>query len=96
VFPAILFFAAGGIGRYDKRSAPMYNTLFHVFPAFTAATEIPDASILFELRNRIVTPRERHTASGAQESSPADKISTLLPPSAFSFHIHGAAGRERL
>src|SRR5260370_3831257 len=71
----------------------MSTTLVHVARAFTAATEIPDAAILF--RDGViesVTPRGAVTLpAGAQEIIAADKIAT---PGFLDVHIHGAGGRD--
>src|SRR5258707_13422258 len=73
----------------------MSTTLLHVARAFTAATEIPDAAILF--RDGViesVTPRGAVTLpAGAQEIIAADKIAT---PGFLDVHIHGAGGRDVL
>src|SRR6266481_9604442 len=71
----------------------MSTTLVHVARAFTAATEIPDAAILF--RDGViesVTPRGAVTLpAGAQEIIAADKIAA---PGFLDVHIHGAGGRD--
>src|SRR5258708_16654433 len=71
----------------------MSTTLVHVARAFTAATEIPDAAILF--RDGViesVTPRGAVTLpAGAQEIVAADKIAT---PGFLDVHIHAAGGRD--
>jgi len=71
----------------------MSTTLVHAARAFTAATEIPDAAILF--RDGViesVTPRGAVTLpAGAQEIVAADKIAT---PGFLDVHIHGAGGHD--
>src|SRR5258707_14989800 len=71
----------------------MSTTLLHVARAFTAATEIPDAAILF--RDGLidsVTPRGAvPLPAGAQEIVAADKIAT---PGFLDVHIHGAGGHD--
>src|SRR5579859_3089332 len=71
----------------------MSTTLVHAARAFTPATEIPDAAILF--RDGViesVTPRGAVTLpSGAREIIATDKIAT---PGFLDVHIHGAGGHD--
>jgi N-acetylglucosamine-6-phosphate deacetylase len=71
----------------------MPTTLVHVARAFTPATEIPDAAILF--RDGViesVTPRGAVTLpAGAQEIIATNKIAV---PGFLDVHIHGAGGHD--
>lgn len=71
----------------------MTTTLLHVGRAFTPATELPDAGILF--RDGVieaVAPRNSLTLpAGAQEIIARDKIAA---PGFIDVHIHGAGGHD--
>lgn len=71
----------------------MSTTLLHVARAFTPATEIPDAAILF--RDGVIEsvgPRGAVTLpAGAQEIIASDKIAA---PGFLDVHIHGAGGHD--
>src|SRR5271166_3284785 len=71
----------------------MPTTLVHVARAFTPATEIPDAAILF--RDGViesVTPRSAVSLpTGAQEIIATGKIAA---PGFIDVHIHGAGGHD--
>jgi len=71
----------------------MTTTLLHAARAFTPATEIPDAAILF--RDGVIEavgPRSAVTLpSGAREIIATDKIAT---PGFLDVHIHGASGHD--
>jgi N-acetylglucosamine-6-phosphate deacetylase len=71
----------------------MSTTLVHVARAFTPATEIPDAAIVFrEGVIESVGPRGAVTLpAGAQEIIAADKIAA---PGFLDVHIHGAGGHD--
>src|SRR6202035_1575761 len=71
----------------------MSTTLLHVARAFTPATEIPNAAILF--RDGVIEsvgPRGAFTLpAGAREIVATDKIAT---PGFLDVHIHGAGGHD--
>src|SRR5882724_13629745 len=71
----------------------MTTTLLHVARAFTPATEIPDAAILF--RDGVIEsvgPRGAVTLpAGAQEIIASGRIAT---PGFLDVHIHGAGGHD--
>src|SRR5689334_17240359 len=71
----------------------MSTTLVHAARAFTPATEIPDAAILF--RDGVIEsvgPRGAVTLpAGAQEIIATDKIAA---PGFLDVHIHGAGGHD--
>jgi len=71
----------------------MSTTLLHVSRAFTPATEIPDAAIVF--RDGVIEsvgPRGAMTLpSGAKEITATGKIAT---PGFLDVHIHGAGGHD--
>ena len=71
----------------------MSTTLVHAARAFTPATEIPDAAILF--RDGVIEsvgPRSAVTLpAGAREIIATDKIAT---PGFLDVHIHGAGGHD--
>src|SRR5258705_1787807 len=71
----------------------MSTTLVHVARAFTAATEIPDAAILF--RDGVIESLTRRGAvtllAVAKEIVAADKVVT---PGFLDVHIQGAGGRD--
>jgi N-acetylglucosamine-6-phosphate deacetylase len=71
----------------------MSTTLVHVARAFTPATEIPDAAIVFrEGVIESVGPRGAVTLpAGAQEIIATDKIAA---PGFLDVHIHGAGGHD--
>src|SRR5258708_20354316 len=71
----------------------MSTTLLHVARAFTAATEIPDAAILFRdgVIESVTPPGAVALPAGAQEIIAADKIAT---PGFLDVHIHGAGARH--
>src|ERR1700675_1052232 len=71
----------------------MFTTLLQVARAFTPATEIPDAAILF--RDGVIEtvgPRAAVTLpAGAREIIATDRIAT---PGFLDVHIHGAGGHD--